>query len=358
MASTCHDTFVERDYRRLAARGIYTCRDGVRWHLIEKAPGQYDFSSVVPMLHAARKTGMQVIWDLCHYGWPDGIDIFSAEWIHRFRKFSAATARVIGQETEGAAYFCPINEISFFSWAAADVGIFAPFEKNRGCELKKQLVRATIESIEAVRNEVPTARIVHVDPVINVVTDPGTSPIARAAARAHCNAQYEAWDMLSGRITPELGGSPKYLDIIGCNYYVHNQWVHGGPPIERTDRRYRPLWRLLKDVWERYRRPLFLAETGIEDERRPEWLRYVCDEVATAILTGIPVEGICLYPIVNHPGWADDRHCHNGMWDYCNETGHREIYTPLADELSLQQARFADLLVCSAAAVQRTGTFV
>ena len=101
---------------------------------------------------------------------------------------------------------------------------------------------------------------------------------------------------------PELGGKPDYLDIVGCNYYVHNQWEYGGRFIERSDPRYRPLWRMLAHVWNRYRRPLFIAETGIESERRPEWLRYVCDEAATAILNGVPLEGICLYPIVNHRG--------------------------------------------------------
>ena len=358
VASTCHDVLVDRDYAVLAERGIQTCRDGLRWHLIEKVAGDYDFSSVLPMLRAARQTRMQVIWDLCHYGWPDGLDVFSAEWVRRFASFSAAAARVISHETDGIPYLCPMNEISFFSWAGAEAGIIGPFEKGRGLELKKQLVRATIESIEAVRNEIPNARFVQVDPVINIVTDPGAPPDVRAEARAYCNAQFQAWDMLQGRVAPELGGSPKYLDIIGCNYYVHNQWVYGGKFIERTDRRYRPLWRLLTDVWERYRRPLFIAETGIEDERRPEWLRYVCDEVATAILNGVPVGGVCLYPIVNHPGWVDDRHCHNGMWDYCNETGHRELYSPLADELALQQARFADLQSGSAVAERGAGTFV
>ncbi len=51
---------------------------------------------------------------------------------------------------------------------------------------------------------------------------------------------------------------------------------------------------------------------------------------------GVPVEGICLYPIVNHPGWDDNRHCHNGLWDYPNEAGEREIYVPLAEEIKLQ----------------------
>jgi UDP-galactopyranose mutase len=97
-------------------------------------------------------------------------------------------------------------------------------------------------------------------------------------------------------------------------------------------------------VKERYRRPLFVSETGIEDERRPEWLAYVTDEVLMAIENGVPVEGLCLYPVVNHPGWADDRHCHNGLWDYCNVNGDREIYKPLAEELSRQQARVAEHL--------------
>jgi hypothetical protein len=48
------------------------------------------------------------------------------------------------------------------------------------------------------------------------------------------------------------------------------------------------------------------------------------------------VHGICLYPIVNHPGWDDDRHCYNGLWDYPDAHGAREIYEPLARELDAQ----------------------
>jgi hypothetical protein len=94
---------------------------------------------------------------------------------------------------------------------------------------------------------------------------------------------------------------------------------------------------MLQEVYERYRRPLFIAETGIEDEARPAWLRYIGYEVRRALREGVPVHGICLYPIVNHPGWDDDRHCYNGLWDYTDERGEREIYEPLARELAEQQ---------------------
>ena len=68
IAATQHDTFIAQDYARLQAEGIYTVREGIRWHLIETSPGRYDWSSVLPMVRAARDMDMQVVWDLCHYG--------------------------------------------------------------------------------------------------------------------------------------------------------------------------------------------------------------------------------------------------------------------------------------------------
>src|SRR5215204_2486624 len=73
ITATRHDCHVAADYARLRARGISTVREGIRWHLIERAPYRYDFDSVLPMLRAARAAGIQVVWDLCHFGWPDDL---------------------------------------------------------------------------------------------------------------------------------------------------------------------------------------------------------------------------------------------------------------------------------------------
>jgi beta-glucosidase/6-phospho-beta-glucosidase/beta-galactosidase len=320
-----------------------TARDGVRWHLIEQQPYKYDFSSALPMIQAARDAGIQIIWDLCHYGWPDDLDIFSGDFIRRFSSFAGEFARVLAAETQDTPHFSPINEISFFSWAAGDQAILNPFATGRGDELKRHLVRASIAAIDRIRSACPSARFVQVDPVIHVVVDPGMGDREGQAAAAHCRAQFTAWDMLAGLADAALGGAPGYLDIIGVNYYVHNQWVYQGKFIERTDPRYRPFHDILSSVYRRYRRPILIAETGIEDERRPEWFRYICDQVVIALEQGIPVQGVCLYPVLNHPGWDDDRHCRNGLWDYCNECGGREIYSPLADEIMRQQTRIGQL---------------
>jgi hypothetical protein len=148
---------------------------------------------------------------------------------------------------------------------------------------------------------------------------------------------FQAWDMLKGRMKPELGGHPGGFDIIGINYYDRNQWWNFGSTIRPGEPAYRPFHHILREVYERYHCPLFIAETGTENEARPEWFAYVAGEVRKAIALGIPVQGICLYPILNHPGWDDDRHCYNALWDYAAPDGSREIYAPLADEIRRQE---------------------
>ena len=182
----------------------------------------------------------------------------------------------------------------------------------------------------------PRARFVHADPIINVICDP-SRPGDRAFAEGHRQAQFQAWDMLAGHAWPQLGGSPRHLDIVGVNYYPNNQWIHGGPPIDLGHPLYRPLRSLLTETYARYGRPVLLAETGTEGERRPAWLEYVADEVLAARGAGAPIEGICLYPVMNHPGWDDDRACPNGLLD-CDAA--RTPYRPLAATLARQLGRF------------------
>ncbi|MEN3338398.1 MAG: hypothetical protein V7647_2074 [Acidobacteriota bacterium] len=339
--STRHDALAASDYRLLQRHGILTARDGVRWHLIEQTPNRYDYSSALPMFQAVRDTGMQVIWDLWHYGWPDHIDIFSAAFIERFTAFAKETVTRLSEFDE-APLISPINEISFFSWAGGEGGIFNPFAKHRGDEMKRQLVRASIAAIHAMRTVNPAVRIFQIDPIINVVPRSSRAEDVRNAEQYRLS-QFEAWDMILGRTQPELGGREDLIDVIGVNYYIHNQFVWQGRLIVPSDPRYRHVSAMLQEVFERYRRPVFVAETGIEDETRPAWLRYMFKEVLTAKADGVPVEGLCIYPIVNHPGWDDDRHCHNGMFDYADAAGHREVFTPLAEEVARQAANVAAL---------------
>ncbi|SAK84210.1 hypothetical protein AWB75_05514 [Caballeronia catudaia] len=351
LRSTAHDVHALADYVSLAEHGIVTVRDGVRWHLVESRHGRYDWTSVLPMLRAANACGVQVVWDLCHYGWPDHIDIWRPQFVEAFARFAAATAELVATETDEAPVFTLINEISFWSWFGGEVGDIRPSTFGRGLELKHQLIRATIAATDAVRAVVPGARFITTDPLINVVS---RLPERKDDAERHRLSQYQAFDMLTGELWPGLGGGQAYLDIVGLNYYSFNQWLIEGGELGPGDPAYRSLSDMFEEVYRRYNRPLVIAETGAEGDMRRPWFSFVADQAYRARAAGVPVEGLCLYPIVDYPGWSNDRHCETGLLGYPTEVRSgvvspepsRPIFHPLAKELALQRHRFEEASEC------------
>lgn len=349
VAATQHDRQADTDYALLPTQGLCTARDAARWHLIERRAGCYDFASLQAQARAAARNGVQVIWDICHYGWPDDLDIFSGAFVDRYARFARAVARFLADWTDGPPVYVPINEISFLAHAVGVVGFVDPVYPERGWELKQQLVRAAIAGMDAVRDVDPRARFVQVDPVVNVMAPYGRPELADEAARRR-EWQFHAWDMLAGRLCPELGGGPEYLDILGINFYHDAQWEHDGEPLHWAqtprDPRWTPLSALLCEVWQRYQRPLFLSETSHFGAGRADWLREVTGEVARALRQGVPVGGICLYPILDRPDWNDPAHWHNcGLWDLIPDadgTLQRVLHANYAAELTRAQTHLPE----------------
>ncbi len=350
LSSTQHASRAAEDYKLLGDAGIRTVRDGLRWHLIETVPGQYDWSSFLPMLDASIQTGTQVIWDLCHWGVPRDLDIFSEEFVSRFAAFTRAAASVVRDRTGGEAapvpFYCPVNEISFWAWVGGDVRAFAPHQEGRGPELKRQLIRASLAAMQAVRSVDLRARFVQAEPIIDVVPerrDVQRHPEIIAHAEAHTAAQLEAWDMLRGRREPELGGAEEYLDLIGVNYYWDNQWVLGGVRKGLGHPDHKPLHLMLLELWQRYRRPILITETGAEAGADVGWLGYVAAEVRQAIREGVPMAGLCLYPVMDYVGWDDERHCRCGLISVDESWEARQLRSDLVAEMKLQEAATAQI---------------
>jgi hypothetical protein len=338
VAATMHDRFVDRDYERIKQIGMTSARESLRWHVVEDEPGVFDFDAELPRIAAAARHGITVAWDLCHFGWPDSVDPFERDFADRFASWASAAARVLRERSAPPYWVVPQNEISFLAWAGGEVGVMNPHVRGRGAELKHQLVRGAILAMDAVRAELPGVRFLHPEPLINVAVD-AARPHERHHAMAATEAQFEAWDMLAGRAAPELGGAERYLDVLGANYYPDNQWMAGGSTLEADSPHRARLSTLLIALHERYRRDFVMSETGTEDTARGPWLREVSSEVDSAIRAGAPVGGICLYPILNHPGWEDDRHCRNGIWDYAGARGGRRAHGPLVRHVRREQER-------------------
>ena len=341
IVATEHDRQVEGDYARLRATGLCAAREAIRWPIVDRS-GRYDFSSVQPFVDASRHHRIEVIWDLFHYGYPAGLDPFSDAFPARFADYCHAAARFIRARTAGTCYFTPVNEPSFFAWAGGEVGRFAPHALRRGPELKRALVRAAIAGINAIRAAVPDARIVNVDPVCHVVPPPGGHHAPVDAEDFNERAVFEAWDMIAGRVAPELGGSPDHLDIVGVNYYWTNQWEIGREerPLGLDDPRRLPLSTLLRRVWQRYGRELLLTESAHVGDLRPVWVRSLAAECVQLLDAGVPLRGVCLYPILGMPEWHEPEvWTHMGLWDCVRADGRlqRQLHAPMHEALRAAQ---------------------
>ena len=341
IAATEHDRHADDDYRRLREVGLLGARDSIRWPLVDQR-GRCHFSSAKPLLEASRRHGIAVIWDLFHYGYPPDLDPLSEEFVKRFAGYCYEAARFVRAHQDGTCYFTPVNEPSFLAWAGGEVARFAPHRHGIGPALKVALARAAIAGINAIRAAIPDARIVNVDPLCHVVTPRDRNHAFADAADFNRRAVFESWDILCGRLYPELGGSREHLDIVGVNYYWTNQWEVGREekPLGLDDPRRVPLATLLRRVWKRYGGDLLLTETAHSEDMRPIWLNLVAEQCEQLLDEGVPLRGACLYPILGMPEWHDPATwTRMGLWDLQPSNGalERRIYEPALHALRLAQ---------------------
>ena len=338
IAATGHDRHLESDLAAAMDLGVGVVREAIRWPQVDLGNGRYDWSSVKAAQDAATACKITPIWDLCHYGFPDHCDPFSQECLDRFVEYCRAAAEFVTGTADGPYFFTPVNEITFFSAAASDLGWMYPFSKGREGELKRALCRMDIEGAKAIRDVQPDARLVHVDPMIHAVPPPDRPDLADEARDEAYREAYEAFDILCGRLAPELGGSPDILDIVGVNVYHYSQ-VQLGENKKREilgprDPRRKPLSELLKFAWDRYERPVIIGETSGYQDRRAEWLRMTMEESLKAINAGVDLHGVCLYPFVDVPDWWSQKWAKIGVYDVTDKESFQRVpHDPYIEEL-------------------------
>lgn len=326
-----HARWAKLDLLLLRSLGIRTVRESLRWHLVEQSAGLFDWSSARGQIDGALAADAEVIWDICHWGVPDGLDIMSPEWPGRLARFAGAAARMLRREGVRIGGWVPVNEMAFWAWAGGQTGGFAPFLREQGDALKRQLVEAHLAVVAALREAGAMEPVLVCEPLIWLVEDP-EDPLSRQYVAQHMAASFTAIDMILAR-------DPTAISLLGWNFYPHNQWRMDGVKVRVGEPGYRPLRALLQDMAQRYQLPMAITETGAEEPDGVVWTDYASQEIAAARRQGAPLLGVCIYPVMDYSGWDDGRHCRCGPIG--TNAGIRFIRSAHRDAISTLQSRMA-----------------
>lgn len=119
-------------------------------------------------MRAAKKYGIQQIWDLVHFGYPDGLWPTHPPICARFEQLCYAFADFYNANSSKQLFVVPINEISFLSWHSGDMRGTVPFAVSSEWDIKYHLCKAAILGINALRKAIPECKIILVEPLVKV----------------------------------------------------------------------------------------------------------------------------------------------------------------------------------------------
>lgn len=293
-----HDVHLKEDYSRLSQMGIRTVRESIGWRTVRPTLNDaHDVTRILEFAKAAKREGIQIIWTFMHYGTPEGVTLEDDSFIDHFVDYAVKMAHVLKPFSK-TPIFNLINEISYLSWAVAHTDFMHPYrDPLDGYEIKQRLVKAVVKAATEIKKMIPGARFLHVEPIMHVAA-PIDKPELTEEAEKFKSYQWQTFDLL---------WDAGMLDLIGVNYYYNGQIEFNGEALcwKTPDPRRIPFSKMLEAVWERYGQPLIISETGHFDDERAKWLDEVLGEVKQALDAGIPVQGVCIYPILDRPCWHD-----------------------------------------------------
>jgi beta-glucosidase/6-phospho-beta-glucosidase/beta-galactosidase len=200
-------------------------------------------------------------------------------------------------------------------------GIWPPYL--RGLEgfvaLARNVMPALTEASRLCREILPEARHVYVE-----VCEHHTATDSEGTAYAEYanDRRFLLTDLFVGRRIDErrpfaadvraAGGGdilevePGGIDVLGLDYYAHNQWAWQGPGVGTTCPPHpMPLAAVIAEYAARYELPCIIGETNIRGypSDRATWLKYTLEQCERAVASGVEVEGYCWFPFVDSCDW-------------------------------------------------------
>ncbi|MDQ4090515.1 MAG: family 1 glycosylhydrolase [Actinomycetota bacterium] len=319
--TTGHIARWRSDLELLLGCGVDRLRYPVRWHRIQPDRRTFDWRGTDEVLGWMQEQGMRPIVDLCHHmSYP--------RWLKRGfadRRFPDAYLRYV----EAFAGRYPwIEEYTLFNepfttfLLCGEVGVWPPHLQGlKGfLTLARNVLPALTAASRALAELLPAGRHFYVDTCERASA---ATPAAIAHTAMTNDRRFFILDLFLGRpldadrpFVAEVlaaGGEPLFdlepgrVDVLGLDYYAHNQWQYLDGAGRGVTASPDPgsLADLIVEYHDRYRLPCALGETNIRGfaSDRVSWLKYTLEQCEMAEARGVPIDGYCWFPFVDSADW-------------------------------------------------------
>jgi len=346
------------DLDRFADLGVRTLRYPILWE--RTAPdglARADWRWADERLGRLRALGMRPIVGLVHHGsGPRQTSLVDPSFVAGLARF----ARAVAERYPWVEDYTPVNEPLTTARFSGLYGHWSPHGRDDATFARAVVVqcRAIAAAMRAIRDVNPAARLVQTEDLGKVAATP---PLADQAAFEN-ERRWLTFDLLSGRVTPhhpmwhDLSGAgvaeaelahfleqPCPPDLLGINHYLTSERflddrldryppdLHGGNGRARyvDVEAVRVLGAglagpetLLRETWERYRRPVAVTEAhlGCTREEQVRWLAHVWDGALAARRAGADVRAVTAWSLLGAYDWDSlltrwDGHYEPGVFD-------------------------------------------
>ena len=320
METTQHTQRWREDLMLLHSCNVRQLRYPLRWHRIEPEPGRFDWSRSDEVLGFMRDIGVEPIIDLLHHtSYPLWLgDLGSPGFEPAFLRFVEA----VGKRYPWLPAYTVCNEPFTTLLLCGQLAVWPPH--GRGLpdfvRLATNVMPAVNRASLALKDMLDNPKHVHAE-----VCERHTwsSSAGEEFAYMTNDRRFLMTDLLVGHeVDPgrpfvqdllAAGGEdllmvePGTVDVLGLDYYVHNQWEWSaegkGTTVPLSPM---PLSELIIEYWDRYKLPCILGETNIRGyaSDRASWLKYTLEECERAQGRGVALQGYCWFPFIDSADWG------------------------------------------------------
>ncbi len=318
--TTGHVARWREDLDLLRSCGVEELRYPIRWHRVEREPDRFDWRETDEMFDYMRDNGLRPIVDLVHHtSYPSWLGGFADP---AFAPAFLRYVRAFAERYPWVEAYTLFNEPFTTFFLCGHEGVWEPHY--RGLEgfltVAKNVMPALTAASRLCRELLPDARHVYVEVCEHhTASDPRGATYAEYAndrrflltdlflgAEVDHRRPFVA-DVLAAGGEELLQLEPGQIDVLGLDYYAHNQWAWHAAGVGTTcPPAPLPLADVLAQYWDRYRLPCLLGETNIRGypSDRATWLKYTLEQCELARDGGVPIEGYCWFPFVDSCDWG------------------------------------------------------